>query len=255
MDLISLKKMLITTLLLTTMFLLAENILFVHKPATSSRPAITVKTTPINQRKMALTEKEPVLTKSKILDVPIINQMAAPQLIKGCEVTSLAMLLNYNGYQVSKNELAEKIKKVPFTYPNGLKGNPNEGFVGEMNGEEGFAVYNGPIRDLARTYAGDNVVNLTNSPFTDLLKRVERGEPVWVITTKSNAPVSEFEKWPTPQGIIDITHNEHSVVITGYDQTSIYVNDPYGYKNRQVDRNIFENAWVQMGRQAIVIEK
>ena len=143
-------------------------------------------------------------TKSKILNVPLINQLDAPKLYNGCEVTSLAMILNYNGYHVTKNELANNIKTVPLTYSNGLKGNPNEGFVGNMENGPGLAVYNGPIYDLAKKYAGSKVVNLTNHPFTDLLKRVSQGEPVWIITTATFAPVSDFEKWQTPQGTIDI---------------------------------------------------
>ncbi len=252
---ISLKKMFVTTLLLTAVLLLAVNSLFIHKPAKNSKTVITIKTTPVFQRKIALVERQPVMAESNLLDVPLMNQMEAPQLKKGCEVTSLAMLLNYSGFQVSKNDLAASIRKVPYTYPNGLKGNPNEGFVGEMSGGDGFGVYNGPIYDLARSYAGDRAVNLTNRPFTDILKQVRSGEPVWVIVTKTYAPVSTFVKWPTPQGMMDITYSEHSVVITGYNQTSIFVNDPFGYKNRQADRNSFEKAWQQMGSQAVVIEK
>jgi uncharacterized protein YvpB len=191
----------------------------------------------------------------RILDVPLITQMSAPNLYNGCEVTSLAMILNYNGYHVTKNELANNIARVPLTYQSGLKGNPNVGFVGNMEVGPGYAVYNGPIYNLARKYAGDEVVNLTNHPFTDLLARVDQGEPVWVITTSSFAPVSDFKTWKTPQGTIRITFSEHSVVITGYDANYIYINNPYGQKNQRVNRSSFEKAWVQMGSQAIVIEK
>jgi uncharacterized protein YvpB len=191
----------------------------------------------------------------KILDVPLITQMSAPNLYNGCEVTSLAMILNYNGYHVTKNELANNIARVPLTYQSGLKGNPNVGFVGNMEVGPGYAVYNGPIYNLARKYAGDEVVNLTNHPFTDLLARVDQGEPVWVITTSSFAPVSDFITWKTPQGTIRITFSEHSVVITGHDANYIYINNPYGQKNQRVNRSSFEKAWVQMGSQAIVIEK
>jgi uncharacterized protein YvpB len=191
----------------------------------------------------------------KILDVPLITQMSAPQLYNGCEVTSLAMILNYNGYYVTKNQLANNIARVPLTYQSGLKGNPNVGFVGNMEVGPGYAVYNGPIYNLARKYAGDEVVNLTNHPFTDLLARVYQGEPVWIITTSSFAPVSDFKTWNTPQGTTRITFSEHSVVITGYDANYIYINNPYGQKNQRVNRSSFEKAWVQMGSQAIVIEK
>ncbi|XJZ27866.1 C39 family peptidase [Bacillota bacterium Lsc_1132] len=205
-------------------------------------------------RQTALQEKQPIISSSKILDVPLFNQLSAPRLYNGCEVTSLAMLLNYYGYKVTKNELAEDIKRVPLNLPGNKKGNPNIGFVGDMEDGPGLGVYNGPIFDLTKQYAGDKAVNLTGSSFDDLLKMVNREAPVWIITTTSFAPVSVFEKWNTPQGTIEITFSEHSVVITGYDDDSIYINDPYGYKNRKVDRDNFIKAWEQMGRQAVTID-
>ncbi|WML42910.1 C39 family peptidase [Neobacillus sp. PS3-40] len=205
-------------------------------------------------RELAIEEKQHILAKSMLLDVPLINQMAAPRLYNGCEVTSLAMVLNYNGYHVTKNELAEKVKTVPLTYSNGKKGNPTIGFVGDIANGPGLGVYNGPIYDLTQQYAGDKVLNLTNSPFIDLLKKINKKEPVWIITTTKFAPVSVFQNWNTPQGLIKITFSEHSVVITGYDDDYIFINDPYGFKNRKLLREDFEKAWEQMGKQAIVIE-
>ncbi|MCL6572023.1 MAG: C39 family peptidase [Bacillus sp. (in: Bacteria)] len=180
--------------------------------------------------------------------------MDKPQLYNGCEVTSLAMILNYHGVNVSKNELAEKIKTVPLTYDNGQKGNPNAGFVGDMANGPGLAVYNGPVLELAQKYVGDRAVNLTNRPFAEILMKVSQGLPVWIITTSSFAPVSVFQTWNTPIGEIDITYSEHSVVITGYEENYIYINDPYGEKNKKVNRTNFIAAWKQMGKQAIVIE-
>jgi uncharacterized protein YvpB len=224
--------------------------LFVHAAFASDPNTIH----PLKTRELAIEKKQPILMKSKLLDVPLINQMDSPRLYNGCEVTSLAMLLNYYGYHVTKNELAEKIKTVPFTYPNGQKGNPNVGFVGDIAHGPGLGVYNGPVYDLAQQYAGKKVTNLTNSPFIDLLKKINKGEPVWIITTTRFTPVSVFQKWKTPQGTIEITFSEHSVVMTGYDDHYIYINDPYGYKNRKLDRENFKKAWEQMGKQAIVIE-
>lgn len=205
--------------------------------------------------KQPIPNKQPIPEKSKILDVPLINQMAPPQLYNGCEVTSLAMLLNYFGYKVTKNELALKIKTVPFRYKDGKRGNPNIGFVGDMFDGPGLGVYNGPIYELAKRYAGDKVVNLTKSPFTDLLKKIDQGMPVWIITTSKFAPVSVFQNWNTPEGKIQITFSEHSVIITGYDEHFIYINNPYGIKNEKLNRETFQKAWEQMGSQAITINK
>ena len=210
---------------------------------------------PLKTRKVELQAKEaPKLPDSIILDVPLIKQMDQPLLYNGCEVTSLAMILNYAGVKVTKNELADHIKTVPFTYSNGTKGNPNVGFVGDMAHGPGLGVYNGPVYELTKKYVGDRAVNLTGKPFTDILKEVGQGHPVWVITTSTFAPVSVFQTWNTPQGKIKITFSEHSVAITGYDQNYIYINNPYGGKNIKLNRENFIKAWEQMGKQAIVIK-
>lgn len=206
----------------------------------------------LEKKKMALESKNlPPLPDHILLDVPLLKQMDAPRLYNGCEVTSLAMLLNYHGFNVSKNELAQKIKRVPLNEPQNLKGNPNEGFVGNMEDGPGLGVYHGPIVDLARKYAGKRVIDLTNQPFSKIINKVAHGNPVWIITTTRFGPVSVFEEWKTPQGTIKITFSQHSVVITGYDEDYIYINDPYGFKNRKLDREDFIKAWEQMGNQAV----
>lgn len=62
-----------------------------------------------------------------------------------------------------------------------------------------------------------------------------------------------MQTWNTPSGKVDVTYSVHSVAITGYNDKYVYLNDPYGYKNRKVDRSNFEKAWKQMGSQAVVI--
>lgn len=188
-----------------------------------------------------------------LLDVPLINQMDAPRLYNGCEITSLAMLLQDNGYNVTKNELANEVKRVPLTYENGKHGNPNVGFVGNMENGPGLGVYHGPVFDLAKKYAGSKAHDFTGQPFSKVIQNIAEGHPVWVIINTYFAPVSNFQTWDTPQGKIKITYSEHSVVITGYDDDHIFVNDPYGIKNKELDRNTFVKAWEQMGSQAIVI--
>ncbi|MEH7419544.1 C39 family peptidase [Neobacillus drentensis] len=247
------KKFLIVIVILSLSVLGAKTIFAVMSERKAS--AKTLVAAPLKTREVGLQVKvAPSLPDSIKLDVPLIMQMDQPLLYNGCEVTSLAMILNYSGVKVTKNELAENIKTVPLTYSNGQKGNPNVGFVGDMAHGPGLGVYNGPVFDLTKKYVGDRAVNLTGKPFTDILKEVGQGRPVWIITTSSFAPISVFQTWDTPQGKIKITFSEHSVAITGYDENYIYINDPYGGKNKKLNRESFIKAWEQMGNQAIVIK-
>ncbi len=197
-----------------------------------------------------------ILKDSVLLKPPIINQL--PELPRGCEVTSLAMLLSYRGVNVSKMTLADEVKKdtTPYRIIGGKinYGNPHNGFVGRMDTLEGngLGVYNEPIEELLRKYVPDSTINLTGLEFEDLFYYLNSNVPVWIITnaTFNRLPASEFETWHTADGPIEITYREHSVLVTGYDDNYIYFNDPYGYTSK-AGRKGFIEAWKQMGRQAV----
>lgn len=202
------------------------------------------------------------LKKKILLDVPTILQK--PELPRGCEVTSLAMMLNYAGIEVNKMELAEKInkektpliKKVNRIY----YGNPNDGFVGDMYSlkNPGYGVYNGPIERLMKEYMPNKTINLTGCEFEDLFHFISRNKPVWAIINTSYKKLddNQFDIWITPTGPVEITYKLHAVLITGYDEKYIYFNDPfYSKKNIRADREDFKAAWNQMGRQAISYTK
>ncbi|HEX5352075.1 MAG TPA: C39 family peptidase [Trichococcus sp.] len=121
---------------------------------------------------------------------------------------------------VTKNGLADKLPFVPFHYENGLHGNPNEGFLGDVTrADYGFCVYHGPIAAL------------------------DKGYPVWVVTTTTFLPDAKLEVWQTSAGPVNISYIMHSVVVVGYDSDSLYINNPYGQKDQKVDRQNFILAW------------
>ncbi|MGH1275520.1 C39 family peptidase [Bacillus cereus group sp. MYBKT14-1] len=186
-------------------------------------------------------------------NVPLIRQL--PELDRGCEVTSLAMMLQYAGVSVDKMTLANEIKKVDFI-DDGVRGNPNEGFVGNIYtfSESGYGVYHGPLFQLAEKYLPNKAVDLTGKNIEEIYKSVKAGQPVVMITNATFVPLDEdeFTTWETNSGDVSITYNEHCVVLIGYDQESVYIRDPLEDSlDVKVPRETFEQAWVQMGSQAI----
>jgi len=193
----------------------------------------------------------------KLIDVPIVCQL--PELKNGCEVTSLTMVLLWAKINANKMTLASQIAKdpTPYSVVNGVIhwGNPNVGFVGDITGNSlGFGVYHGPVLKLALTYHG--ATDLTGQSFEQILTHVTAGYPVWVITsfTFQPVPADQWHEVISPEGAYQMTYNEHSVVITGFTNEFVWINDPYAnIKNRQLNRGPFEAAWVQFGNQSIVL--
>lgn len=192
------------------------------------------------------------------LDAPFIRQK--PELPNGCEVTSLAMLLNDAGLKADKMKLAAEIKKVPFE-SDGFMGNPNEGFVGNMyhgdRSQPGYAVYHGPVADLASGYLGDRLIDFSGGEWSDVEKSLALDRPVWVITSIDFKPVpqAEWRDWRTRSGELRITFKEHSVLVTGYDEKYVYFNDPLAsHPDSKAEKSAFVRAWEQFGNQAISYE-
>ena len=193
----------------------------------------------------------------KVIETPLIQQL--PELPRGCEVTSLAMLLNSAGISVNKLTLADEIKKDPTPYHkiNGQVhfGNPYEGFVGSMSNSNkpGYGVYHGPIYQLAKHYL-PKAIDITGSSFNNIEEQLKDGHAVWVIVSINYKKVNQTQwlTWYTPSGQVRITKKEHSVLLTGYDDQYVYVNDPLGTKpNKKVLKEDFIEAWEQFGAQAV----
>lgn len=190
--------------------------------------------------------------------VPHVSQL--PELQRGCEVTSLSMLLQYVGIEADKMTLAKQIHKIPFRDANYVRGNPYDGFVGDIYtfSKSGYGVYHGPVANLAEKYLPGKVKDITGQTFDKVYELIDSGSPVWVISNSTFAPLpeSEFTTWKTNTGDVKITYREHSVLIVGYDEQNIYINDPLAHSGyTPVPRKAFEQAWIQMGSQAIGIEQ
>jgi uncharacterized protein YvpB len=193
-----------------------------------------------------------------LLDAPAISQH--PELYNGCEITTLTMLLQYYGIETDKMSMASTMIKDPTPVRRDAQGNiiywgdPNVGFVGDVTGKNiGLGIYHGPILEQLQTYFPD-AVNLTGRDFEDLERVVSGGDPVMVWTTVSfNVPKEhQWYVWDSPHGKVRATFQMHTVLLVGYDQNYVYVNDPQtGAKAKKIDKNRFIATWEAMGKQAV----
>ncbi|WP_235848360.1 C39 family peptidase [Litchfieldia alkalitelluris] len=238
--------------------LVAAKINSIQKQAEPAIETPTKKIEPIEAVVASAEVSATPLKDSVLLDAPIIAQY--PELPRGCEITSLAMLLQYAGVEVDKMTLAKEIKKDPTPYKkvNGkiTFGHPNIGFVGDMytKKNKGYGVYHRPVADLASQFLPARIIDITGSDFDAVKMYLSNDTPVWVITNVKykKLPKHYFETWHTSEGVIDITYQEHSVLVTGYDEKYIYFNDPLtGKKNKKAPKEDFIKSWEQMGKQAI----
>lgn len=220
----------------------------IYRPNGYNNPIIDKRrTTPIST-----TKKD-----SAKLNVVLIKQN--PELKYGCEVTSLAMVLNYAGVKTNKMVLYKLIKKDPDPLIRSRRGdilrwgNPNHGFVGDMTGNHaGYAVFDQPMIHLINKYLPGRAVNLTNRPFEMVLKHISDGYPVVVWTTGDFRLPDRWESWYHGKQLIKTPLDLHAVVLVGYDSQYVYLNDPLvGRKQFQVGKQQFIASWKALNCMAV----
>jgi len=206
------------------------------------------------------------LAASKRID-EVITIRQYPELPRGCEVTSLSILLDYHmEVGPGKIELADKINQSSMEYKivDGVIhfADMHTEFAGSMSdvSQPGLGVYINPVTNLATDYIrGDGVVkgpfNLSGMSFEQMLTFVSEDYPVLVIIPNRYKPVPDYavEVWSTPSGYMEVTYQEHSVVVMGFDDNYIYYSDPSKGRIDQKPKDDFKAAWESMGNQGMII--
>ncbi len=191
----------------------------------------------------------------KIEGVPLIKQY--PQLPTGCEATALTMVLNYSNVGVSKQEVADRLPKTTLPYYNkGIKKgeHPNKGFIGNPYSSSSYGVYAEPILEVIEAYLPGRSQDLRGKTLDELLDIVNEGRPVMIWATINMTKVSYTQSWYLENGeLFWWPNNEHALVIVGYDEKWVYVNDPYSGKERRFLKDVVNNRYTSLGRQAVAI--
>jgi uncharacterized protein YvpB len=149
------------------------------------------------------------------LDAPYISQL--PDMPSGCEVVAVTMMLNHAGIAVTKEEVAEAL---PYA------GDANFGFTGSLYDEGnsfiGGIIWPPALLDLVASYKG-TAVDLTGAPWEELCQYLESGKPVCV--------------W------FRFDELDHTVLLTGYSDTTVWYNDPLVEKDVELDLDTFLLWW------------
>lgn len=188
-------------------------------------------------------------------NVPAINQM--PEMPTGCEATALTMILNYDGYKITKQQVAKDMPKTNPVWKNGklYAAHPNQAFYGNPFSSAGYGVYSPVIANMIEKYLPGRSDNLTGKSFNEVLNVVKEGRPVVVWATMGLRQPYLTASWVTPEGAFRWKAGEHALVIVGYDNKYVYVNDPLKGKQVSYDRALFEKRYNEMGKMAVAIKE
>ena len=193
------------------------------EPSTSESETTTTKTseketsTPTTKT----TKKAPEPTGNRVvLDVKNIQML--PELPCGSEITSLAIVLNYHGFNVSKTDLVNYLTYVEEPDAAGVWGNPYEVFIGNpMKG--GYGCYADVLKKCVDNYFKSN--NISNYKSSDrysgetvYIEEIKKGNPVVVWLTKGLVNVEAGDHWKMSNGDLFFwTKDQQCMVIVGYD--------------------------------------
>ncbi|MCM1270790.1 MAG: C39 family peptidase [Ruminococcus flavefaciens] len=179
-----------------------------------------------------------------------------PELPTGCEITTLAEVLNYHGFNIDKEELCDNF--MPVDYVGSVT--MTQAYLGDPRSNNGFGCYSPVIVKSAYEYFESidspcYAVDLSGTDFRDLFYQICQGRPVIVWATMYLTESYPNYKWTAGNGK-DMIFNDyqHCMAIYGYDLNEgiIYAGDPLvGNTTYSIDR--FEMIYDIMYKQAVVI--
>lgn len=190
-----------------------------------------------------------------------------PELPTGCEATSGTMLLRAYGYQAEKMDVAEKMEKGKIIDKDGRRyaGHPDDVFIGNPTSTHGFGAFPNVLAKAMQKVIDEQngahrAVPMYGKSQQEILEIVDKGIPLCIWSSQGNVEIQaltgwylmkdgkyldEYFTWPS---------NEHVLVMTGYDDNSVFVCDPLKGE-RSFPRESFFRHYEQVGSYALMLEK
>lgn len=177
-----------------------------------------------------------------------------PELPNGCEITSLAMLLNYYGFDVTKEELSDvyldkgEVGKVDF----------REAFEGNPRNENAYGCYAHVIVKAADKYlesqgAKLRAVELTGVELNDLLDYTDQGVPIMTWCTYKLAPGHYSVTWNVDGTNLTWYTPEHCMVLLGHKGDYVITADPAYGEIKKYSKELFRTRYNELFKQSVII--
>lgn len=210
-------------------------------------------------------EKLPLKADSFSLQVPCLDQRDG--FPTGCESVSAVMALRYFGADVTVDQFVDgflPLGTAPYVNSQGeyVGCDPRESFPGDPRSENGWGCYAPVIAAALEKY-------LTADPYLGLTVREEEGTPLETLCSEYVARGAPVLLWatigmepPTPTASFRIEGSDevftwlyplHCVVLTGWDETSYFCNDPMEGKTVAYPKEEVERAYQGLGSQSVVL--
>jgi uncharacterized protein YvpB len=179
---------------------------------------------------------------------PEVRLSVAPQKQShnlSCESLSAAMAAQYHGVALTEAQVLAALPRAD---------NPHLGFRGNVDGPPGgiqdYGVYAGPILEILNAH-GLRAQLVEDGP-EGIKAAIARGHPV-VAWITYNCQVSTPITRTVDGQIVTLVPYQHAVVITGYDGSGVWANDPWDGQADYYNMGDFRRALAYLGDMAIEV--
>lgn len=182
--------------------------------------------------------------------------MQEPELPTGCEVTALCQTLNFLGFDIDKEELADEFMPLDTEGSTTM----NHAYIGDPKFCDGFGCLPPVIVQTADDYFKSinspcYAVDMSDKKLEELFYQIEEGRPLIVWATIDLWECPNELRWTTEDGE-EMWFNgmQHCMTIYGYDldKNIVYVADPLR-GNMEYDLEQFERMYELLEEKAVVI--
>lgn len=208
----------------------------------------------VEQRTEAPTEP-----KADVLPVGLYCQY--PDYPTGCECAALYMLLQFYGTEITMQQLADAIPKgnTPYEAEDGILygSDPEKVFVGDPRSSHSYGAFNAPVAETANQFR-EGAVSRTGAALEEALAIVDSGNPVIAWYTMNPAQGIVYRRsWLDNETGNKIVWpgNEHAVVITWHDDSTLSYNDSNTGTSVTVGIEAFREIFDELGGRIVYYEQ